>query len=91
MVEIDSSFPAENVVERLRRKIREARKMGFQVRQEVLTGPQPAWCEFGGQKWLFLDAAQPARDQIESIEAALESYSAAIRHDCALGQTEPAC
>lgn len=91
MLEIDSSFPAENVVERLRRKIREARTLGFHVRQEVLSGPQPAWCEFGGKKWLFLDASQPARDQIESIEVALESYLATIRPGSALGQTEPAC
>lgn len=91
MLEIDSSFPAENVVERLRRKIGEARTLGFHIRQEVLSGPQPAWCEFGGKKWLFLDASQPARDQIESIEVALDSYLATIRLDCALGQTEAAC
>jgi hypothetical protein len=64
----------ENVVQRLRMKIREARARGFQVRQEML-GDQPAtWCEIGGRKVLFIDAAQPAREQIATIDDAIATY-----------------
>jgi hypothetical protein len=72
--EKDLFFLGENVVERLRRRVREARLLGFHIRHEVLDGPRPSWCEFGGKRWLFLDASQPASEQIESIDMALESY-----------------
>lgn len=80
----------ENVVERLRRTIREARALGFDIRQEVLGAHRPAWCEFGGKKWLFLDVAQSAREQIETIEAVLASYRAWAT-EAAPSQAESVC
>ena len=64
----------ENVVQRLRMKIRQARAMGFQVRQEMLGDQPAAWCEIGGRKVLFIDAAQPAREQIATIDEAIATY-----------------
>jgi hypothetical protein len=69
-----SAAVGENVVQRLRMRIREARAMGFQVRQELLGDQPAAWCEIGGRKVLFIDAAQPAREQIATIEEAIASY-----------------
>jgi len=69
-----SAAVGENVVQRLRMRIREARAMGFQVRQELLGDQPAAWCEIGGRKVLFIDAAQPAREQIATIEEAIATY-----------------
>lgn len=68
--------PQENVVERLRTRIRQARASGFVVRQELLGPHQSTWCEIGGRKMLFLDAAQPAREQIATIDEVLADYRA---------------
>lgn len=73
-IETSGPEPQENVVQRLRTKIRQARASGFTVRQELLGPHQPTWCEIGGRKMLFLDAAQPAREQIATIDEALADY-----------------
>ncbi len=65
---------AENVVVRLKLRIRELRAMGFHVRQEMLGGHRPNCCEIAGRKTLFLDASQSAREQLASIDEALASY-----------------
>lgn len=71
-----ASPPAEteNVVVRLKLRIREVRAMGFHVRQEMLGGHRPNCCEIAGRKTLFLDASQSAREQLASIDEALSSY-----------------
>lgn len=66
----------ENIVVRLKLRIREVRAMGFHVRQELLGGHQPNCCEIAGRKTLFLDASQSAREQLASIDEALASYQA---------------
>lgn len=76
--EINDPQLQENVVERLRTKIRNARACGFIVRQELLGSHQSTWCEIGGRKMLFLDAAQPAREQIATIDEVLEDYRASV-------------
>lgn len=68
----ERSGPSENVVERLRRRIGEARAAGLVVRQEVLGPHQPAWCELAGRKTVFLDSTQPARDQLAVLDQLLE-------------------
>ncbi len=68
----------QNVVERLRTRIRQARASGFIVRQELLGPHQSTWCEIGGRKMLFLDAAQPAREQIATIDEVLADYRASV-------------
>jgi hypothetical protein len=73
----DPQLP-ENVVQRLQTKIRQARASGFVVRQEILGAHQSTWCEIGGRKMLFLDAAQPAREQIATIDEVMADYRAAI-------------
>ncbi len=65
---------AEHVVARLKMRIREVKSLGFQVRQELLGGQPSSWCEIGGKKILFLDAAQSAREQLAAIDETLASY-----------------
>jgi hypothetical protein len=65
---------AENVVVRLKIRIREVRAMGFHVRQELLGGHRSNCCEIAGRKTMFLDASQSAREQLASIDEALASY-----------------
>lgn len=78
-----------NVVERLRTRIRQVRASGFIVRQEVLGPHQSTWCEIGGRKMLFLDAAQPAREQIATIDEVLADYRASVsRNSTAVAQPE---
>lgn len=75
--EPESAQPQDNVVERLRAKIRQARSKGFIVRQEIL-GDQPStWCEISGRKLLFLDAAQSAREQIATLDDLVADYQLA--------------
>jgi len=88
-LEINDSQPQENVVERLRTRIKQARARGFIVRQEMLGPHQSTWCEIGGRKMLFLDAAQPAREQITTIDEVLANYQAATElNSLATGQPE---
>jgi hypothetical protein len=77
-----------NVVERLRTRIRKAKACGFVVRQELLGSYQSTWCEVGGRKMLFLDAAQPAREQIATIDEVLEDYRASISRN-STGAAQP--
>lgn len=86
--EINGSRSQENVVQRLRTRIREARARGFNVRQELLGPHQPSWCEIGGRKTLFLDAAQPAREQIIMIDEALADYQTAAALQVQVGLTK---
>lgn len=60
-----------HVVARLTKRIREARAMGFQIRQEFL-GDQPgSWCEIGGRKIIFLDSSHSAVDQLSTLDEAI--------------------
>ncbi len=63
-----------NVVARLANRMRDARSMGFQVRQEFLGGQPGNWCEIAGTKFVFLDSSQSAIDQLSVLNDAIQSY-----------------
>ncbi len=65
----------ENVVQRLRRRIRDAKKMGFRVRSDWLSEQQASWCEIGGVKTLFIDLSQTAAEQLRQLDESLVLYS----------------
>ncbi|MHB8898213.1 MAG: hypothetical protein ACYC6Y_05660 [Thermoguttaceae bacterium] len=48
-----------------------ARSAGYRIRQECLGGALGGGCEFGGQKWIFLDVALGPVDQLAQIVEAL--------------------
>ena len=64
----------ENVVERLRRRRQDAKRLGFHVRAEVLGDEQASWCEIAGKRVLFLDLAQTAAEQLHQLDEILESF-----------------
>jgi hypothetical protein len=69
-----SSIPTMSIVARLTARIREARAMGFQIRQEFLGGNPGNWCEIAGRKVVFLDSSQAAAEQLETLDQAIRTY-----------------
>ena len=63
-----------HTVELVKEAIALARHAGYRIRQEYLGGAMGGGCEFGGQKWIFLDVSLGPVDQLDQI---LE----ALRHD----------
>jgi hypothetical protein len=63
-----------HTVELVKEAIALARRAGYRIRQEALGGAMGGGCEFGGQKWIFLDISLGPGDQLEQV---LES----LRHD----------
>lgn len=65
-----------NVVQRLKERIAEVKRMGFRVRTELLDGPTASWCMLGSQKVIFLDLAQSASEQLLQLDEVIASYLA---------------
>ncbi len=64
----------QNVVARLKRRIDDARSLGFKVRMEPLDGEQATWCEIAGIPTLFIDLSQTAAEQLRQLEESLTTY-----------------
>ncbi|MFT7640257.1 MAG: hypothetical protein ACI9G1_001998 [Pirellulaceae bacterium] len=71
-----------HTVELLEQACRVAKKLGYQIRQEYLDGSDGGACEFGGKKWIFIDLALNATEQLDQV-------TQAIRNDPKLGQIQP--
>ncbi len=63
-----------HTVELVKEAVGLAGRAGYHIRQEYLGGVLGGGCEFGGQKWIFLDVSLGPVDQLDQI---LE----ALRHD----------
>lgn len=59
-----------HTVELLDAALETARSIGYKIREEHLDGGGGA-CTLQGQKWLFLDVAANATEQLEMVSAAL--------------------
>jgi len=66
----------QNVIERLRQRIRDAKGMGVRVRSEWLDDEQASWCEIGGVVTIFIDLSQTAAEQLQQLEDSLASLAA---------------
>lgn len=66
-----------NTVERTERALALAEERGFRIRREWLGGAGGGLCQYGGQKWVFLDLAQSAQEQLEQLLEILRDDSAA--------------
>jgi hypothetical protein len=64
----------DNVVQRLKQQLAEARATGFKVRLEMLDGEQATWCEIAGVPTLFVDLSQTAAEQLQQVEETLAAY-----------------
>ncbi len=67
----------DNVVSRLKQRLKEARSLGFKVRMELLDEEQASWCEIAGIPTLFVDLSQTAAEQLKQVEETLAAYLAA--------------
>ena len=60
-----------HTVELLEQALETARQMGYKIRHEWLGGTGGGACEFSGQKWIFVDLALNAVEQLEQVREAL--------------------
>lgn len=60
-----------HTVEQLDQLIRLARELGYTVRQEWLGGDGGGACELRGQKHLFIDLANSAKEQLDTVAGVL--------------------
>jgi hypothetical protein len=56
-----------------------ARRLGYEVRQDWLGGDGGGHCLVRGRKWLLLDVAQTADEQLDIVGDALRAESGASR------------
>ena len=68
--------PENNVVERLRRRTEDARRLGFHVRCELLDF-EPTWCVIGEKAVIFLDLTQTASEQLQQLDEILAAATRA--------------
>lgn len=52
-----------------------SRRVGYQIREEVLEGAGGGHCLIRGQKWLLIDLTQTQQEQLNDIVDALRSES----------------
>ena len=62
-----------HTVELLEQVLTVAERLGYGVRHEWLGGQGCSACEFGGRKWIFVDLAASATEQLEQVAEALQS------------------
>ena len=60
-----------HTVELLEEALEVAERCGFKIRHEWLGSVGGGLCEFGGQKWLFVDLSLNAIEQLEQVSEAL--------------------
>ena len=62
-----------HTVELLEQVLTVAERLGYGVRHEWLGGQGCSACECGGRKWIFVDLAASATEQLEQVAEALQS------------------
>lgn len=68
-----------STVELLERALMAAEELGYRVRHEYLGGVATGVCEMRGQKWLFVDLASNASEQLDQVVASLRGDPALPR------------
>jgi hypothetical protein len=62
-----------HTVELLEQAFAVAERLGYKIRQEWLGGAGGGACEFAGQKWIFVDLALNAIEQLDQVTDALQN------------------
>ena len=62
-----------HTVEILEQALAAARSLGYKVRQDWLGGGGGGVCEIAGQKWIFIDLAQNATEQLDEVLEGLQA------------------
>ena len=60
-----------STIERIEQLIEIAQQLGFRIRHDYFGGTGGGKCEFGGQKWIFIDLALTSVEQLDQLEEAL--------------------
>lgn len=60
-----------HTVELFEQAVATAQKLGYKIRQEWLGGVGGGFCEFGGNKWIFIDLSLNPIEQLEQVTDAL--------------------
>jgi len=68
-----------HTVELLQEALLAARRLGYEVRHDWLGGNGGGHCLVRGRKWLLLDVAQSADEQLDVVAEALRGESGAAR------------
>jgi hypothetical protein len=67
-----------HTVEMLQEAVEAARQLGYEVRQDWLGGNGGGHCLIRGRKWLLLDVAQNASEQLDVVADALRGERGAV-------------
>jgi hypothetical protein len=67
-----------HTVELLNEAVETARRLGYEVRQDWLGGNGGGHCLVRGRKWLLLDLAQSADEQLHVVADALRGDAGAV-------------
>jgi hypothetical protein len=70
-----------HTVELLEQAATAAEQLGYHVRHEWLGGSGGGACQFAGKKWLFVDLALNAVEQLEQVRKALAADPAVYSLD----------
>ncbi|MEO1527351.1 MAG: hypothetical protein AAFX06_18130 [Planctomycetota bacterium] len=65
---------AENVAIRFRRRVAEAKRLGFDVRTVTLDDQMPGWCSLAGKQVAFLDVTATTTEQLGQLDGILADY-----------------
>ena len=68
-----------HTVELLREAVDAAKRLGYEVRQDWLGGDGGGHCLVRGRKWILLDLAQTAEEQLDVVVEALHDEPGAAR------------
>jgi hypothetical protein len=68
-----------HTVELLEEAVRAAKWLGYEVRQDWLGGDGGGHCLVRGRKWLLLDVAQSADEQLDVVADALRGEIGVLR------------
>jgi len=77
-----------HTVEMLEAALALAGQIGYRIREEWLDGRGGGGCEIQGQKWIFLDLALSADEQLEAVLDALRTDPAILLADVPEGLRE---
>ena len=60
-----------STIEQTDQLIEIAEQLGYRIRHDYFGGTGGGKCEFGGQKWLFIDLALTSVEQLDQLQEAL--------------------
>jgi len=56
-----------HTVELLEQSVNLAKRLGYRIRHEWLGGQGGGLCEFGGNRWIFVDLGQSTTEQLHQV------------------------